>query len=681
MSLTNFLNDSITPSDTFKYTLPEILQTRAQYTPDHIAFIFLKDGEDDEERISYLELDRAARKIAAGLIALNMKGERALMLYPGNLNFIKALYGCLYAGIIGVPAYPPRKNRSIERLHLMIKDSGTRIVMTSSDIFESVQKSFQESGETTDLQWVISDLIEHNEEVATFEIPSPSDVAFIQYTSGSTGTPKGVMVTHSNIMHNSYFIKLSFDFTTETCAVTWLPAFHDMGLVGHILQPVFTGHKSVLMPSVAFLQKPLRWLKIITKYKGTVAGAPNFAYEILIDVAETITDEMIDLSTVRNMYCGAEPIRKSTMLRFQEAYSRFELTHQQMYPCYGMAESTLIIASPEVGRGAVFLSVSSQELEKNNVVMIDESANDARHLTGVGHSWADTEIVIVDPANRQRCQPGQVGEIWARGQSIATGYWNNEVLTNETFRAKLRGEDNEYLRTGDLGFFNDGELFITGRLKDLIILHGRNYYPQDIELKAEQSHEALMPNSSAAFSVLVDEVEKVVIVAEVKRSFLRDLKVEQISDAMRHNLADEFELDIHAIQLLRTASILKTSSGKIQRKACKEGYLNKTLEVVGESLAESPLGNNKTTQVDLVAIQAWLMVWIHLKLNVALEKIDTGRMISAYGLNSLKAVQLQQDFLQKFEVNIPPYIFFDKITLGELSEKAFALYKETEKVN
>lgn len=683
MGLFNFLNDNIQIQDTQEYTLPEVLQARAQHSPDETAFIFITDGDDLEEVITYKELDHAARAIASGLIALNMKGERALMLYPGGMDFIKALYGCLYAGIIAVPAYPPRKNRSLERLRLMVADSGARIVMGTDETYNTSNKNFEDVEELKNLKWFItgSDINEQFRE-NNYIKTSPDDIALLQYTSGSTGNPKGVIITHSNIMNNSNFIRTSFSFTMKSRPVTWLPAFHDMGLVGHILQPVFTGHTSVLMPSVAFLQKPVRWLKAITRYKGTVAGAPNFAYDLLVDNTTEEERNGLDLSSLKTLYCGAEPIRKASLTRFLDVFGKYNLTAEQLYPCYGMAESTLIISSPEAGRGPVYITVSTTELEAGKVVCVPEDSPEGRQLTGVGHAWLDTQIQIIDPNTLRPSESNKVGEIWVRGKSISIGYWNNEDLTNKTFKARLADDTLDYLRTGDLGFMHEGELYITGRLKDMIILHGLNYYPQDIELVAEGSHEALTPNASAAFSVMVDDIEKLVIVVEVKRSYLRNLDVNGICDTIRQAVSDEFELEVYGIQLLRTASILKTSSGKIQRKACRQGFIEKTLEVVGESIldssAQTPAASANTA--DLTSVQAWLMVWIHVKLGVALDKIDAGRNISAYGLNSLKAVQLQQDFLQKYEVNIPPYIFFDKMTVKDLSEKAYKMLTEARAV-
>lgn len=653
--------------------IPEILRTNAENLPNKPAYIFLTDGENSEDIITFSELYSSALQIAGQLN--EAVGERVLMLFSPGLDFIKALYGCFLAGAIAVPAYPPRKNRSLERIKTLVVDSGAKFVISTPDIYDFSERAFADLTELKSMKWILP-----NETPLTDNIPlkaiNPDDIALLQYTSGSTGNPKGVMVSHKNIVCNLEFIRQSFNLTPESVSVSWLPAFHDMGLIDAVIGAVYNGYTSVLMAPVSFIQKPSRWLKAITKYKGTHGGAPNFAFDLCVD---GVTDEEksgIDLSSMDTMYCGAEPIRKETFDRFLTTYSPYGITKELIYPCYGMAETTLIISGPSSGRGPVYLNISASDLEKNNIIVQKDGIPGSRYMVGVGYPWIDTIVKIVDPDKLEELPENKVGEIWVSGSIVTQGYWKNKKVTDETFHADLKGGDRQYMRTGDLGFFNNGELYITGRLKDVIILHGVNHYPQDIELVAEQSHEALMPNASAAFSVMVDGIEKLVIVAEVKRSFLRNLDVEGIADAIRQTVSDEFELEVYAVQLLRTASILKTSSGKIQRKACRQGFLDKCLEVVGESLRDSGVQKDSQSETDATSIQAWLMAWIHLKLGVPLERIDTGKNISAYGLNSLRAVQLQQDFLQKYSVNIPPYVFFDKMTVKDLSEKAWKMLME-----
>ncbi|KAF0199412.1 MAG: acyl-CoA synthetase [Bacteroidetes bacterium] len=681
MAPDNFIKDTITEQDTFTFTLPEIIQARAIHTPDETAYVFLRDGDDDEERITYVELYQAATGIAGKLAGIGEKGERALMLFPPGLEFVKALYGCFFAGIIAVPAYTPRKNRSLERIKTLVVDSGATIVLCIADIFQSFERSFSDLEELKGLKWLqVEDCLQGDTSNWINTAPSqPADVALLQYTSGSTGKPKGVMVTHRNILRNAMFIRNSFSLSRKSVSVTWLPSFHDMGLIDGVIDPVFNGYPGVIIPPVAFIQKPLRWLKAISKYKGTHGGAPNFAFDHCVEGIPVEERAGLDLSSLSTLYCGAEPIRKSTFARFIETYRDFGFGTPMLYPCYGMAETTLIISGPPAGRGPVYLCVSADALAMNRIKKAAETDHDARFLVGVGHPWLDTEVKIVNPETLDLCNDDEVGEIWVSGSIVTAGYWNKEAETRESFAATIGGDLSvKYLRTGDLGFFDQGELYITGRLKDMIILQGRNYYPQDIEFVAEASHPALRPNASAAFSIDTDDDEKLVIVAEVERSAIRNLDVEAVCDAIRQQVAEDFEQDVYAIQLLRTASILKTSSGKIQRKACREGFLQKSLEVVGESVwasKESPTGS---VVADLTSLQAWLIAWIHIHLKIPFDQIDQAKAISVYGLNSMKAVQLQQDVLTKFGVNIPPYIFFEKITVKALCEKALEKIKEVQ---
>jgi len=681
MGLENFLNDHITEADTFTFTIPHILQYRALHTPDETAYIFLKDGEDDEERITYAQLYQSALSIAGELLSAGQQGSLALMLFSPGLEFVKSLYGCFYAGVIAVPAYPPRKNRSLDRIKTLVVDSGAGIVLTTSDIYQSFERSFSDLEELKQMKWVCID--QPNEVTAGLSseilLPEPTDLALLQYTSGSTGQPKGVMVTQQNIIRNLEFIRQSFSLSRKSVSVCWLPSFHDMGLIDGVIGPLYSGYPGVLIPPVAFIQRPVRWLKAITKYKGTHAGGPNFAFDHCVEGVSEEEKAGLDLSALDTLYCGAEPIRKQTFERFVETYSGFGFTPSMLYPCYGMAETTLIISGPEAGRGSAYLSVSGNELEQNRVVTVSGKDPDARYLVGVGFPWIDTEVKIVNPETMLPCSDDEVGEIWVSGSIVTAGYWKKPLETELTFWAQIKGDEgSQYLRTGDLGFFHQGELYITGRLKDVIILHGRNYYPQDIEFVAEASHAALRSNASAAFPVEVNDEEKLVIVAEVERSAIRDLDVEEVCDAIRQAVTAEFEQEVYAIQLLRTAAILKTSSGKIQRKACKKGFLDKSLQIVGESVMETQASETmaENQKTDLTALQAWLMAWIHINLKVPFEKIDLSKHISSYGLNSMKAVQLQQDVLDRYGINMPPYLFFDKITVKELCEKAFGMMEE-----
>ncbi len=678
-----------------RHTLPGILMARATRTPDQITLIYLLDGEEDEERITYQQLYEAAMEIAADLTVKITPGDRALMLYPPGLEFVKALFGCFYAGVIAVPAYPPRKNRSLDRLRLLVKDSGATIILSTEDIHQSFERSFTDVTELNALKWnIINNQIPasppprphastpprpHAPMPPCLPASMPSDTALLQYTSGSTGQPKGVMVTHQNLVSNLEFLRTAFELTPESISVHWLPVFHDMGLVFGVMEPIYCGYTGILIPPVSFLQKPSRWLRAISNYKATLAGAPNFAYDLCVtDISEQECKEL-DLSSLKSLYNGAEPVRKATLEEFVQKFSPYGFKAEMFYPTYGMAEATLILSGGNTGDQPVVIHVDKNALENNRIKITDERDTDAYSLVSVGWPRIDTRIIIVNPETSQQCNEEEVGEIWVSGSIVTKGYWNNPEATESVFRAYLEGKkEGPFLRTGDLGFMHNGGLFISGRLKDVIIIRGRNYYPQDIEFLAESSHDALRPNSSAAFSINSSTSERLILVAELKRTAMRDVDIDSVCNAIRTRIAEEMELAVHSIRLLRTASILKTSSGKIQRRACREAYLSNTLEVVGESTLDGTCDEEAETNsgADLVAIQAWLMTWIHLKLKIKLEKIDFSKPIVVYGLNSMKAVQLQQDFLEHFGVTFPPYMFFERISLKELAGRAYKLISE-----
>lgn len=676
MGLENFLLGTITEEDTCQYTLCDILTLRAQKTPDKVAFIFLKDGETEEEKITYRQLYEQAWKVAHSIRSRGIQpGERALLLFPPGLEFVKTLFGCFYAGIYAVPAYPPRKNRSFSRIISIVNDCNPKVCITVSDICESFEKNFRDVEELRSLLWISVDRESTVSMDFTYMI-KPDDTAFLQYTSGSTATPKGVIISHRNLMRNLEFLRKCYELTPETKSVHWLPVFHDMGLIFGVIEAIYTGYTGILMPPVSFIQKPVRWLWAISRHGAAFGGAPNFAYDLCATKTEEEDCQGLDLTALRTLYNGAETVRKETLERFTQHFRPYGFLPENFHPTYGMAEATLILAGGKVHEKPVYLYIDKDALEKNRIVLCKEKDIRAVCQVSVGRPWIDTRMLIINPESHHCCREDEIGEIWVSGSIVAQGYWNKPKDTEETFQAFTRDTgEGPFLRTGDLGFFYQGELYVTGRLKDLIILHGRNYYPQDIEYLAEKSHPALRLNASAAFSIDRDGEEKLVIVAEVERTFIRDLDVTGICDSIRQQVGEEIEQEVYAVQLLRTASILKTSSGKIQRRACKEAFLRNELDVVGESVLKATTREREAAapSSDLVSLQAWLLAWIHSQLKVPIEQIDSSRPITAYGLNSMKAVQLQNAFLQKYGINFPPYLFFEKITILELAERASRL--------
>lgn len=570
-----------TPSSHYGCTnFVDLLRFRAEHQADDLAFTYLVDGENDEQHVTYAELDRRARAVAAALDAMGMSGERALLLYPAGIDFIAAFFGCLYANVVAVPAYPPRRNRRMTRIEGIAGDAGAKVALCTSKVVEQVRDVIDQTPDLTNLHWVATDALAKGiEERWRHRQIHEDSIAFLQYTSGSTGTPKGVMLTHKNLMHNSAQICYAFEHTRSGTGVFWLPSYHDMGLIGGILQPVFIGRPNTLMSPMSFLQKPFRWLKAISRYRGTTSGGPNFAFELCVD---KITEEQkaeLDLSSWLVAFNGAEPVRPSTIERFSEAFASCGFRREAFYPCYGLAEATLIVTGGFKLYPPVIGHFDAKALEKRVIVNARETDPNARALVGSGSGLLDQRVVIADPESCVQCTPGHVGEVWVSGPSVAKGYWKRPAETEHTFHAYLKDSgDGPFMRTGDLGFIHDNELFIAGRLKDLIIVRGRNHYPQDIEITVEKAHPKIRNGCAAAFTVEVDGRELLGVACEVERRGQE--MADEIFEAIRRAISTEHEVGTDAVLLLKAGSMPKTSSGKIQRHACRAGFLDGSLDVV-----------------------------------------------------------------------------------------------------
>jgi acyl-CoA synthetase (AMP-forming)/AMP-acid ligase II len=564
-------------------TILELLRDRAQNQPEQTIFTFLQDGEVESNRLTYGELDRQARSIASLLQNFVKIGELALLVYPPGLDFITAFFGCLYAGVVAVPAYPPRKNQKISRIESILRSSQATIILTTASELTNIKSQFIHNCESANLQYLATDNIGDDLAQAWQEpIISNKTLAFLQYTSGSTSTPKGVMISHGNILENSAAICSCFGHSPNSQGVIWLPPYHDMGLIGGIIQPLYVGFPVTLMPPIDFLQRPLSWLRAISHYKATTSGGPNFAYELCIQKITESQRSCLDLSSWEVAFTGAEPIRAETLKRFANTFASCGFRLEVFYPCYGMAEATLIVAGGSKTAAPAIKTIETAAFEQNQIVITDKQ-EDVKTIVGVGQSLSDQKIVIVDPESFMSCRDGQVGEIWVSGSSVAQGYWNQSEETEKVFHAHITQINEEsFLRTGDLGFLLDGELFITGRLKDIILIRGQNHYPQDIELTVEQSHPALRSGCGAAFAVNIKGEERLVIVHEVERSYMRKLNVKEVVESIRKFVVQQHNLYVYSAVLIKTGSIPKTSSGKIQRYACQSGFITGSLNVVDD---------------------------------------------------------------------------------------------------
>jgi acyl-CoA synthetase (AMP-forming)/AMP-acid ligase II len=560
-------------------TLVDLLCYGATHQPNQIAYTFLTDGEIEESSITYQELEQQARLIAAHLHFLGISGERVLLLYQPGIEFIAAFLGCLYAGVAAVPIYPPRRNQRMTRLQAIAADAQATVALTTMSVLANIKKSFAEEPELATLQCIATDNITSNY-AENWQAPtlSESTLAFLQYTSGSTSTPKGVMVSHGNLLHNQQMIQTAFGHTEKTVVLGWLPFHHDMGLIGNVLQPLYLGRPCILMSPMAFMQKPIRWLQAISHYRATTSGGPNFAYDLCVRKITPEQRETLDLSSWEVAFNGAEPIRAETLQQFSATFNSCGFRPQAFYPCYGMAETTLIVSGGLKADSPIFYTVREEALEQNRIVAAAAGEVRSKTLVGCGKTLLNQQVAIVNPETFNRCAANEIGEIWVSGPSITQGYWNRSEQTVETFQAYLSDtKEGPFLRTGDLGFLEDGELFITGRLKDIMIIRGRNYYPNDIELTVEQSHLSLLPFCGAAFVVEKNKEEQVVVVQEIKRESLQRLDSDQVIADIRKAVLQNHELRVHHVILIKPGSIPKTSSGKIQRHACREAFLNGTL--------------------------------------------------------------------------------------------------------
>ncbi|MBZ4418501.1 fatty acyl-AMP ligase [Myxococcus sp. RHST-1-4] len=570
-------------------TLSALLRWRAESKPQARAYTFLTNGEDQEQVWSYADLDRHSRAIAATLQEYGAADDRALLLFPPGLEYVGSFFGCLDAGVAAVPVYPPQNEQTLARLLSIIADAKPRFALTTSEILESV-KAFSEAYPVLkEIRWIAVDALAAGIE-QRWKSPhlTGDSVAFLQYTSGSTATPKGVMVLHRNLLANEEMVRQGFGNDEHASVVGWLPLYHDMGLIGTVLQPMYLGSQGVLMSPWAFLQRPVRWLRAISKYRGVVSGGPNFGYALCVRKVKPEQREGLDLSSWKVAFNGAEPVRADTLELFARTFAPHGFQRAALYPCYGLAEATLYVSGGAGMEPYRTLSVDAGALERNRAVDAAPDAAGARTLVGCGRAWAGGQVRIVNPETSEPCADDVVGEVWVSGPHVTQGYWGRDELNAETFQARIRGHEAEgsFLRTGDLGFQRAGELYVTGRLKDLIIVDGRNHYPQDLEQTVEAQHEGFRLGCCVAFSVDQANEEKLVVLIEVDRKYTPPgegqgahvLDPRETLKKVRQAVAAAHSLDVHELVLLQHGEVLKTSSGKVQRRACRTKYLEGTLQ-------------------------------------------------------------------------------------------------------
>jgi len=632
-------------------TLLEKLRWRSIHQPKRIAYRFLADqavsvANSDLTVWTYHDLFLQVEQVAERLIARfdgTPKAQRILLTYQPGLELIAAFLGCLSVGVIAIPVPPPRRHESLARWQHILSDAKVSGILTtqalSQDLAPLIQAAYRQK-QSSSIQWIVTDT-----ETATDVLNNTvktnlntyleqqkgnrEDIAFLQYTSGSTSQPKGVMVTHGNLAHNLRQIQQAFGHSEQTQCVIWLPPYHDMGLIGGILQPLYGGYPVTLMSPASFLRRPVRWLEAISHFGGTTSGAPNFAYDYCVQKIALEDRIKLDLSTWQVAFTGAEPVQAQTLQRFTEAFSDCGFRASAFYPCYGLAEATLFVsggshmASPDV------VALNRQALLSNRTVDVEPISHspgaiensEKTALVSCGRAIGQ-DIRIVNPQTDTVCEKGEIGEIWLAGKSVAAGYWNQARETQQVFQSMLPESDRLFLRTGDLGFVFRGELFVTGRLKDLIVIRGQNYYPQDIEQVIQAAHPGFA-SVSAAFSVMEEGKERLIVAQEVTRLAVRSLhkgtiKTTDMMTAIRSVVSNEFGLQVGAIALLKPGRIPRTTSGKVQRHRCKALFESDDWEAIDRD-APVHSADREKEQKKVAELLNWLRNYAH-------EHIDSRQM-------------------------------------------------------
>lgn len=628
---------------------------------------YLKNSEE-VETTTYLELIKTAKQLAAYFVEHYPPQSRIVLMFPQGTSFLSALLGCFYAGMIAVPTYPLQNAKHAYRLYIIIKSSKPSLILGTNKTIDEVS-TIPELGQFNfaSIEGLLSDNCTIDFDLISKHV-STKHLAFLQYTSGSTGNPKGVMVSHQNLIHNLSTLKIGLNFEKDRTTVIWLPFQHDLGLIGGALSSLYNGNELVVIPPIAVIQNPYVWLKAISDYQAYFTAGPNFAYQLCIDKIADSLLSTLDLSSVGYALTAAEPNRPSTASSFCNKFAVCGFKKEAYSVGYGLAENTLHVTANLPGTISFQKKISTLSLGQG---AIQEPINekDSQVLMSGGTLYPEHKVVIVNPENHKRCMPHEIGEIWVQSYSTAEGYWGNKEATDITFKAVIEGEEGKYyLRTGDLGFIDGNQLYMTGRLKDLIIINGRNIYPQDIELVVEQCHSDIKNNCVVAFSLEKMDKESIIICAEISRSAVKKDSTKLLA-CIRHAVAVNFEVEIADIKLIYPSHSFRTTSGKIQRKATKEAYLDNSLVCIDNSVNYTKLPAKKFKDEDKLKT----ILCDVLRVN----SIEEEQHFMDLGGTSMHAKMLQQQLELYFgdKYQIPASIAYDCPTLLQL----IAFFSEVEK--
>jgi amino acid adenylation domain-containing protein len=671
-------------------TLVELLRLRAATQPDRLLYTFLADGEVEEASLTCGELDARARAVASVLQSLGAKGERVLLLYPSGLEFIAAFFGCLYAGALPVPVPAPRPRRTLRPLERVAADAGAALALTTGEVRRRLEADLSTSASLSSLRWVETDDIHASYAPDWRETEAaPGDVALIQYTSGSTSEPRGVVVSHANLCHNQSLIGRAFRQSPGSRVVSWLPLYHDMGLIGTVLQPLYAGGSCYLMPPASFLQRPLRWLEAITRYRATTSGGPNFAYDLCAARADAEDLGRLDLSSWEVAFNGAEPVRASTLERFASKFADCGFRRESFVACYGLAEATLLVSAS--GGGAKERAFKSADLARGAAVACETEGEDVRRLVGCG-SWAGAEgeagqeIFIAGTEGEPR-RDGEVGEVWVRGGGVAAGYWGRGEESARVFGARTSEGAGTYLRTGDLGFIHDGEFYVTGRSKEMLVVRGLNHYPQDIEQTVSAVFEGAEAHACAAFAVEREGEQRLALVCEAPGR-PGAAEASELFGRLKEAVALEHELEVWEVVLVRRGRVPRTTSGKVQRSKCREQYERGELEGVlarsgepsvsqtGERSSKEARARGWLRGAGAEEVEGWLRTVVARQVGVSPDEVGRADALARYGVDSLRGIELIHEVSHAAGVEYGAGAEVGGLSIARLAAEVTSLWKD-----
>jgi acyl-CoA synthetase (AMP-forming)/AMP-acid ligase II/acyl carrier protein len=662
-------------------TLVELLRYRATVQGDRSAYTFLGQNPGAHETWTYAELDERARAVGAWLQARDGRGARVMLLFEEGLDYLAALFGCMYAGALACPCHPPDSNRlqrTLPRLQQIAKDASVRFVLSSSMIQEGAQPHLASIPSFEQATWLAVDTLDpHLAQGWTDPELQAEDLAYLQYTSGSTSTPKGVMISHHNLIHQLHDFDTGYAHDPDSVMVSWLPATHDLGLVYGRLMPLFIGFRCVFLSPGSFMRRPARWMQAMSEWRGTHSPSPNFGYEVAASKTSPEEVASLDLSCVRVLLNGAEPIRQASEQKFTTLFAAAGLPNTALTHAMGMSEATAKVMTEPIDRyPPKFLHVDAEAYERNEVRILSGPEPGCLTIASCGSTLLDTRCVIADPETFHGLPECHVGELWVHGTTVAQGYWNQPENTAATFHATLQDGDGPFLRTGDLAFIHEGEIYLAGRLKDVIILRGQNHHPHDLEWAALASHPALRPNCAAAFGQATPEGERLVLVAEVYPDRLED--PEDVFGAIRGALTD-LGIAPLTLALLEPRALPKTSSGKLQRNLTRTLLAQDALPLLHRwdrpearpSEAASPSWMPNLEEVAphqrVRLLEDGMMRLAASLLGLDPEDMDPDRPFRELGLDSVTAVELVETVGQQLNQSLSATLLFDHPTIGALA--------------